>query len=115
MEDNEFWCISRSKVPFGPTVVDEPCPMRGQIDPTAHSDLVAGSSPAGPTNEINILLDAGCPRRGHRTRNRARYVLISFVRRFAQHNHLTAWLTKSASQGASIARQIGYRSSRWCA
>ncbi|MEY9345072.1 hypothetical protein [Bradyrhizobium elkanii] len=43
--------------------------------PIAHNGLVAGSSPAGPTNIINGLLRSRFLRRNRRTRN----VQLSFV------------------------------------
>jgi len=49
--------------------------------PTAHNGLVAGSSPAGPTKNISILLDLRRPQQDCRTRNRTRYVYFSFVTR----------------------------------
>jgi hypothetical protein len=45
----------------------------------AHNGLVAGSNPAGPTNEINCLSGLIWPERDHRTRNRTRYVRFSFA------------------------------------
>ncbi|MHC2282140.1 hypothetical protein ACVME8_008783 [Bradyrhizobium diazoefficiens] len=53
----------------------------GTAEAVAHNGLVAGSSPAGPTKNINILLSLRCLHRDDRTRNRTRYVRFSFVRR----------------------------------
>jgi hypothetical protein len=51
--------------------------INGRIPfPTAHNGLFAGSSPAGPTKNINILLALRCPQRDDRTR----YVHLSFKR-----------------------------------
>ncbi|WP_316205143.1 hypothetical protein [Bradyrhizobium sp. SZCCHNS3004] len=54
--------------------------------PTTHNGLVAGSSPAGPTKNISILLGLRRRRRDYRTRNRTRYVHFSFVCKFAHRN-----------------------------
>ena len=48
------------------------------LERTAHNGLVAGSSPAGPTKNISVLLARRCPRRDNRTSNRTRYVHFSF-------------------------------------
>jgi len=52
--------------------------------PTAHNGLVAGSSPAGPTKNINVLFGLRCLQRDDRTSNRTRYVRFSFVHRFTK-------------------------------
>jgi hypothetical protein len=54
-------------------------PVAQWLEPAAHNGLVAGSSPAGPTNEIRRLSRAISPQREHRTR----YVRLSFAGRFA--------------------------------
>jgi hypothetical protein len=54
-------------------------PVAQWLEPAAHNGLVAGSSPAGPTSEINMLSGVFSPQRDHRTR----YVRLSFVDRFA--------------------------------
>ena len=56
-------------------------PVAQWLEPAAHNGLVAGSSPAGPTNEISSLLSFIRPERDHRTRNRTRYVRFSFAHR----------------------------------
>jgi hypothetical protein len=58
-------------------------PVAQWLEPAAHNGLVAGSSPAGPTKEINDLLGVVSPQRDYRTRNRTRYVRPSFAGRFA--------------------------------
>src|SRR5882724_2328804 len=58
-------------------------PVAQWLEPAAHNGLVAGSSPAGPTNEISSLSGVISPERDHRTRNRTRYVRFSFAGRLA--------------------------------
>jgi transposase-like protein DUF772 len=53
VDRNEFRYISSVKVPFSSAGGDA-LPF-ARSDSTAHNGLVAGSSPAGPTNEINTL------------------------------------------------------------
>lgn len=63
-------------------------PVAQWLEPTAHNGLVAGSSPAGPTNQINRLVRGISPQRDHRTRNRTRYVCLSFVTGLAHRDFL---------------------------
>src|SRR4051794_5117569 len=63
-------------------------PVAQWLEPAAHNGLVAGSSPAGPTNEISRLSGAISPHRDYRTRNRTRYVRFSFPRRIAHGDFL---------------------------
>jgi|EndMetStandDraft_6_1072998.scaffolds.fasta_scaffold17567_2 hypothetical protein len=69
--------------------------MRGRVGPTAHNGLVAGSTPAVPTNHISILLFLRCPQRDYRTR----YVHFSFdhIREGVRQAHLLMSGCDSAS------------------
>jgi hypothetical protein len=48
-------------------------PVAQWLEPAAHNGLVAGSSPAGPTNIIRGFLHSGPPAKGNRPKNRPRY------------------------------------------
>src|SRR5712671_2423042 len=65
-------------------------PVAQWLEPAAHNGLVAGSSPAGPTSEINALLGVVSPQRDYRTRNRTRYVRLSLAGRFGHGDLLNS-------------------------
>ena len=54
-------------------------PVAQWLEPAAHNGLVAGSSPAGPTSDIKSLFHFISSQSDHRTRNRTRYVRVSFA------------------------------------
>ena len=58
-------------------------PVAQWLEPAAHNGLVAGSSPAGPTNDINELSAARRWKFCHRTSYRTRYVFLPFGVRLA--------------------------------
>jgi hypothetical protein len=63
-------------------------PVAQWLEPTAHNGLVGGSSPPGPTSNINGLLTSSGRQFDHRTSYRTRYVPFSFRRWIALHDLL---------------------------